>query len=246
MTSETYIIRHEQCPKCHELGRDNGRDNLGVYSDGHHWCYSCGYHRSGNALKRFIAMGQQHNTNESKITLPYDVCRDLPTDARNWFYQYGFTEHTATKHRIMWSESKQMLVFPYVIEGELLGWQGRTFGADKAKRKWFTQGKVDDFIYTLGTRGRELTLVESIISAIKVSRVAEVSPIFGSTISNQRLLRISKLYDKITIWLDPDKRTTAIKAAHTAQLFGLETHVILADKKPKDYSIEEIDRYIND
>lgn len=37
------LIRHEQCPKCKEAGRDNSEDNLGVYDDGSSYCYSCEY-----------------------------------------------------------------------------------------------------------------------------------------------------------------------------------------------------------
>jgi len=247
MTTETYILRHEQCPRCHEQGRDNGKDNLGVYSDGHSWCYSCGFIIPGSAIKRFLAEGGTTTLEtypQSRLALPGDATRTIPTEPANWFYSYGFTANTATKHHVMWSESRQMLLFPYFIEGELLGWQGRTFGDAKAGRKWFTQGKVDDFIYTIGPRSSTLVLAESIISAIKISRVAEASPIFGSTISNQRLLRINKLYGKIVIWLDPDKRTTALKAARTAQLFGLDTHVVLSDMKPKDYTIPEIEKWI--
>ena len=38
------LIRHEQCPQCAEKGRDNGKDNLGIYDDNHGHCFSCNYH----------------------------------------------------------------------------------------------------------------------------------------------------------------------------------------------------------
>lgn len=36
----SYVIRHEQCPKCAEEGRDTSEDNLAVYADGGQFCYS--------------------------------------------------------------------------------------------------------------------------------------------------------------------------------------------------------------
>jgi len=239
MTS--HVLRHEQCPQCKAIGKDNERNNLAVYSDGHQWCFSCNYYVHGNTITRYTAKPIE---SKATLALPSDATPDIPKEAREWFCSYGFDDNTIKKHNLLWSERKEMLLFPYFLEGDLLGWQGRTFGADKTKRKWFTQGEVDTFIYTVGKRSNTLVLAESIVSAIKISRVQEASPIFGSHISNQRLLRISKLYDKIVIWLDPDKRKEAIKAAKTAQLFGLETHVVIADKKPKDYSIEEISIYV--
>ncbi len=38
------LIRHEQCPQCAKEGRDNDKDNLGVYDDNHVHCFGCGFH----------------------------------------------------------------------------------------------------------------------------------------------------------------------------------------------------------
>ena len=35
-----------QCPACAKENKDNSRDNLSVYDDGHTHCFSCGYHTS--------------------------------------------------------------------------------------------------------------------------------------------------------------------------------------------------------
>ena len=235
----SYILRHEQCPKCKEQGKDNGKDNLGVYSDGHKYCYSCGFYVPGSAITRFKTKDEPKPPSKM-VVLPQDVTTDIRQDALEWLLSYGFDENTVTRHTIMWSPFREMLIFPYIIEGNLEGWQGRLFGEDKAKRKWFTQGDVDNIIYLLGRPSRTVVLVESIVSAIKVSRVAQTCPILGSHISNRRLLRLSKSHDTIVLWLDPDKRKEAMEITKRARLFGLNTKVILSDKKPKDYSIDEI------
>src|SRR5258708_2257396 len=40
------LHHREQCPECARLGRDTHEDNLGVYDDGHSYCFSCEYYRS--------------------------------------------------------------------------------------------------------------------------------------------------------------------------------------------------------
>ena len=241
MSLDSHILRHEQCPECKKNGKDNGKDNLGVYSDGHKYCYSCGFYEPGSAIIRFKSK-EEPPPQDKTIILPFDVTTSIRQDALDWFFSYGFDENTVTRHTIMWSPFREMLIFPYIIEGNLEGWQGRLFGEDKAKRKWFTQGDVDNIIYLLGRPSRTVVLVESIVSAIKVSRVAQTCPILGSHISNRRLLRLSRFHDTIVLWLDPDKRKEAMEIAKRAQLFGITTKVILSDKKPKDYSLDEIAR----
>src|SRR5258708_1285241 len=44
------LIRRERCPKCAEEGRDTSEDNLGVYDDGHVYCFSCQYYSPTRSL----------------------------------------------------------------------------------------------------------------------------------------------------------------------------------------------------
>lgn len=43
--TQSKLVRHEQCPRCREDGRDTKADNLGVYDDGHEYCYACSYYK---------------------------------------------------------------------------------------------------------------------------------------------------------------------------------------------------------
>lgn len=43
------LLHYERCPRCAEEGRDTSEDNLGVYDDGHAYCFSCEYYRSPEA-----------------------------------------------------------------------------------------------------------------------------------------------------------------------------------------------------
>jgi len=247
--NNSYLIEHKACPQCVKQGRDNRRDNLGVYSDGHSFCFSCGYHLSTNKIVSFqhkSTTTMENSEGLPSLYLPYDADTSLPDFAREWIQGYEFDQATITSNLILWSPSKERLIFPYFIKGELVGYQARCFNADeKKKRKWFSQGKLDSFIYTRGTSSKLLVLVESIVSAIKVSKYTECSPIFGSVISMQRFIGMSHFWDHITIWLDPDKRKEALQQAEKARSVIPNVSVILSDKKPKDHTYAELRTILN-
>lgn len=246
---ETYVTHHERCPDCAKLGKDNSHDNLAYYSDGHCWCFSCGYYRPGSRIKTYrnsnVDTPQTTSVRHKEVRLPSDCSSEIPRKAREWFYQYGLTEHTITKHTILWSDSRHLLIFPYFIDGVLVGWQGRYFGLDTKHPKWYTNGLVDSFIYTLGKPSDTIVLVEDIVSAIKVSRCLCSSPLFGSVISMSRFNALRHFYKNIVIWLDPDKYKEAIKFAQKGRLLGLNCHVILSSKDPKEHNFIEIQSFLD-
>lgn len=246
---DSYLISHEQCPECRKIGRDNGRNNLGIYSDDHQYCFSCGYTVPTDKLQRYKKQNGEtytiHLPTTANIHIPTDSDATIPNHARKWFCQYGFDNNTITKNNLLWSEARQFLIFPYFINGELIAWQGRYFGEDKKIGKWHTKGKVEEMIYTLGPPSKSIVLVEDIVSAIKVSRIMQSSPIFGSVISPHRFAILRHFYDTIYIWLDPDKQKEALQFAQRGRLFGFDCHVILSDNDPKEHSTEEIKQYLN-
>ena len=235
--NDSYVIRKEQCPKCRELGNDRSHDNLAVYSDGHCYCFRCGY-----------STGRKHITQTiekpaTSIVLPADVTTTLPTEARQWLEQYQLSRLDLQQNHVMWSDKWSRLIFPYFDDTGLIAWQGRYVpcGMNKVEingkipAKWFSQGKIHEIIHPIKVRNRTAILVEDIISAIKVSQFAGSIPIFGSSISAKQFLRLKTLVDRVYLWLDPDMRTKSVSMASLGKLMGLETHVIFSDKDPKDH-----------
>lgn len=47
-----------QCPKCASNGADNSGDNLGVYDDGHSYCFSCQYFEKGESMENVAPVRQ--------------------------------------------------------------------------------------------------------------------------------------------------------------------------------------------
>lgn len=244
---DSHLLYHTQCPECAKYGNDKSKNNLAVYSDGHQFCYCCKYLVVGDKIISYKNQLNQVVPQEStsKLGLPLDSTYQLPAIAKVWLSKYGFDHNICINNHIMWSDYQQKLIFPYYINGNLVGWQGRTFNPEEQKkRKWFSQGKLDSFIYTRGRQQDKLILVESIVSAIKLGIKHYSSPLYGSVISTHRWKGLAQLTDHIVVWLDPDKHVEAVKQANTGRLFIPQVSIILSDKKPKDYNLDELDSYL--
>lgn len=239
LSSDSYVIRKEPCPECRKLGNDRSGDNLGVYSDGHCYCYRCGY-RTGRRSFTQTKDSTRTPTDGTSIVLPSDVTTELPFEAKDWLKQYQLTRLDTNRNHIMWSEKYSRIVFPYFNETELLAWQGRYIGEDKTKAKWFSQGKIHEIIHPLQVHQRQAVLVEDIVSAIKVSKICGAIPIFGSSVSTKQILRLKSIVDEVWFWLDPDMRGKSLKLAHISNTLGLTAHTIFSDKDPKEHTIDYI------
>ena len=247
MHIDTHCVRHEACPKCRENGNDRSGNNLGVYSDGHCFCYRCGYISGRKTVTR------TEQPQSQRIVLPADVTTELPFEARAWLGQYQLARLDLNRNHVMWSERWSRIIFPYFNENELLAWQGRYIPCGKnnteingkAPAKWFSQGKIHEIIHPLQVNKRKAMLVEDIVSAIKVSRVSGAIPIFGSSVSAKQILRLKTVVDEVWYWLDPDMRAKSVKMAKLSNLLGLPAHVIFSDKDPKEHTQDEIRIYLH-
>ena len=238
--NESYVIRKEQCPACRKLGNDKSMDNLAVYSDGHTYCFRCGFGTGRNYFIQAVAKP------ESAVILPADITTDFPAEAKRYLGKYSISRLDIQQHHIMWSEKWSRVIFPYFDDTGLIAWQGRYIGEDKTKVKWFSQGKIHEIIHPIKVTQREACLVEDILSAISVSKIMGCIPIFGSSISTKQWLRFRTVVDRVYLWLDPDMRTKSLTMAQTANLLGISTHVIFSNKDPKDHSQQEIKQILTE
>ena len=259
---ENRFIKNAACPKCREEGKDRHGDNLATYSDGSSYCWSCGFSDMGNShIVRFLARRDKSLLDESSrvktlpsVMLPDDSVTDYPSKALAWIEQYELTRIDLLQNGILWSERESRLLFPFWNGGELLGWQGRYFGNDATKKKWYSRGKLDSIyhIFFMGRVGhamndatRRIVLVEDVVSALKVSKVGiDAMPLFGVNIK-QRWPKIRLLgYSEALLWLDPDMHIKIVKESRVGCLNGITTHAVLSTKDPKCHTLEEIRNYI--
>lgn len=232
-------LTKSRCPECAKKGLDTHHDNLITYSDGHSHCYACGYHTQARTRERIM---EQHNQIlPQTIVLPEDFTFDIPLVPLAWATQY-ISLKQLKENNVGYSPQKELLIFPYFLPNKnLMGWQGRYFGNNKDYPKWFSQGTLHETLHILGDTANSLVLVEDILSAIKVKDIYPALPLFGCFISIRLLTRLHNLrYNKLYIWLDPDKRKEAIKFSRQAKMLGFDVKPIFSDEDPKSYSIEEI------
>lgn len=235
------VIRKQQCPKCKSLGKDNAEDNLAVYSDGHHFCYSCKYTLFPNGIEKFKNENKEIEENKHEVYLPEDVSIFYPREALDWIHKYSLTTVDLLNHNVVWSKSLERLIFPIHDEDwNLLAWIGRSFNKEP---KWFGSGINKELFHILG-KGKTLVLTEDIVSAIKVSKCNVLAmPLFGAFIGLDRFKRIYNLFGnefEVKVWLDFDKRAEALKEAALGRLYGLRCSTIVTELDPKEVSYEEI------
>lgn len=228
MILENIHLRNEACPKCKERGRDNHNDNLGVFSDGHKFCWSCGYYEPANVKQLINALKQGSDGTSSieatplpSLDFPEDVEPGLRFDAHFWLSSYGITNEDIYTHKIMWSEKRELLVFPIFDQNNnLLGWQGRSFSKDK-KGKYYSKGPLNNILHLINSKNisaHGIVLVEDLISAIKVGHYACTMPLFGSHVSLEKLTRLHHLTNRLIFWLDHDKLDQSHRFARSAEL----------------------------
>lgn len=231
----------ERCPKCASRGMDTSGDNLIVYSDGHKWCFGCGYHVPGDIRSR---LRKEESFEEPSIVLPHDCDYSYPKKALEWCSKYYLTKNDLLVNHVVWSESYQRLFFPVFDQTGLLGFQGRYFG-NEDKVKWWGKGDLKNIQHILGTNDRPIiVLTEDIISAIRVSKYYRAMPLFGCHLPLKLFERLSIQFKEIVIWLDPDKRKEAIVGCPKASSVGLKCQIIFSDKDPKEYDDETLKEYL--
>lgn len=245
----SHFVKHTPCPKC------RSRDNLAVYSDGHEFCFGCGYFKpslkSLEALKEKL-QNEGDTTNVGlSLSLPVGVSSDLPLHVQAWLKKYGITDSEIKHYRLCYNPKTESLVFP-IWSGDrsdiLVFWQERYFGKKFGVPKYITYGGKDfelGIISNKYTKDR-LVLVEDFISAIKVARFCTAAPLLGSSISARTLKWTCERFKCLRIWLDMDKASKSLREASRASGLIPDVGSILTRYDPKDYSSDEIKKILTE
>lgn len=92
-------------------------------------------------------------------------------------------------------------------------------------------------VYACNT-GR-LVIVEDSLSSIKTGRVIPSAPLFGSSISNNKLVNLIRPFDEAIVWLDSNKLNSARLIADRIKMLGKKSRVIYTELDPKYCNAEE-------
>lgn len=231
------LLHRTSCLKCREQGHDRAGDNLAIYSDGHEYCYKCGYIKSNKNYYRQRAITTKQFRREG-----FSWGFEIPRIPWKWLTErYGLTLQEILDNKIQWDEQKKLLIFPVYIDDDLVMYQGRYFGSGDYP-KYITHGYVSSTynIHWKDTLDKTIVLVEDFISSIKVSRVLNSMPLFGSSIPTRRLRVLSQSFERLIIWLDKDKQHEYPSLLNKAGTYFDSCKCIFSSFDPKQYSEEEI------
>jgi hypothetical protein len=247
MSEDSRFLHHEGCPSC------GSKDNVGVYSDGHKWCFGCGWKDPGtktiSAMKSKVdkLMGGQTNVDKINFT-PENYTYEIPLVGRQWLKKYGIMDHEIKEKKLMWNKQTSSLVFPVYSKGELKVTNERYFGNDPMHSKYVTRGPKNQYGVILAphkAQSNVLIMTEDYVSAMKVSRQFLAMPLLGADIAVGTLISVSKATPSLRVWLDRDKATKSLQeASRASQYMTGSVRSIITELDPKEYQDEEIKEII--
>lgn len=228
----SYFTHNEGCPRCIKNGNDQARDNLAVYSDGHRWCFSCGFYDPGDIIERHKEVKKIVNSKG----LEYPDITSFSHECLEYLSRFSLTNDE--------------------IYGNLNGHEdGYSFFDNKfflvrrldKKPKVIVKGDVvgNEPIFGSSNPSDTIVLVEDILSAIKVSRVTDSCALLKTAVHDVLLYRLANHYGHCIIWLDPDmyNHMTERLLPRLKPYFN-SVRIVMSKVDPKYLSTSEIKKYL--
>lgn len=233
--------KHQACPKC------PSSDAYWEYEDGHGFCFSCNTYfpatLKARIQKSLVLRDAVCPTTSSSSTTVIDTSgwtRHLRADALAWLLKYRLTSDEIKNNDIFWDTESQSLVF-------VIAWFPTCDVHNKTPKifisrffrplldklpKYLTTGPKTSFYKIFGSSKR-LILVEDVVSAIKVARTDSAIPLLGTSVNYSLILKIKDNYDRIDVWLDPDKRKESLAISLQLNQYGIKSTPIFSQNDPK-------------
>lgn len=219
------FMKNIACPRCRKQGRDRNGDNLATYSDGGFWCWACGFTKKGRPTLPVEA--------EDEALEPFSRwTKGLPSHHLENLLERGFKPSELTE--FLYDSYWDRRIYPVYSGERLVFYEARSL--DKTPK---AIQKGEKPIHILGS-GKNLVVVEDLLSAIKVARYTQSMPLWGSSLNPAWFETLKGLRCPIHFWLDADKYATALKMSNRMELIGVESEVIRTDEDPKDLDDETI------
>lgn len=249
--NESYLLRKERCPRCASNGKDTSADNLSVWSDGHVYCFACGYRRKrgkpqlANISNAGSSSSVSHKEKKSRQNGMY---KSLPTKAKQYLVSQGLTEKEIAKYHFYYDSSDGSIICPIyndkneeVMKLKRYNWKD----FDPKMPKYKCLGKKP--YIPLESHSGFCIVVEDMISAIKLTRLKlSIVPLFGTKLPKHAALTLAKKYDRMYVWLDRDKAVDAVRMSRRWNYFFKEgSKVIVTDYDPKQYTDDEIEEILD-
>lgn len=182
------------------------------------------------------------------VMLPHDFTKDLSPEGFVYLYSRGITNGDIKRWRIGYSARYDRVIFPVYWGQALVCYTGRTMRPITRTNPKFMKvvkaGTKNPYFVVNNLVSKDVVIVEDIVSAIRVGKIADTFALLSTHVPDTLILRLDEMYERICIWLDPDKRGKSIELFRRYVSFGMNVNVILSQKDPKYYSDEEIRGYV--
>lgn len=220
-------------------------------------CFRCSAHEFNGHGERTIAEINRHRAeftayNDSSrvnLELPTDFTLHIPARHRVWLFKSGITESEQVKFNIGWSPAHHRIVLPvYNDAQELICVQMRAV-LEKQEPKYLNPKgpKVNGAVFYAECKDSDtFVVVEDILSAIKISRVANTFSILGTNMTFERAGYIASKTNAVKLWFDNDKAGHGAnkKSADRLSMFDVHTSCVYSDADPKCYTTQEITEFL--
>ena len=137
---------HESCPKC------GSKDNLGVWTDGHKFCFGCKYYvPPPDSINNMRTKIMENNNNEFSLLDTSTFTAIIPISALEWLGTYVITKEEIRRYSICWNTKTDSLVFPvFNTNKEVVFTNERYFGPRTDYPKYRAYGKkFKHFLFAL-------------------------------------------------------------------------------------------------
>lgn len=239
-------VNHEslECTGSSKSMRVTRADDGTVYAK----CYRCGgFGRWAEGAAKYSSYSKAVKSKEEKggkvnnLSLPYDInCKynDFPAIVKSKLHTYHIPVAEVKKYGIGWSEKLKRMVLPIYHDGELRGWQGRSYDQPP---KYITKYKDESDLYVYipctEKESKDCIIVEDMLSCIRVSKYGNALALLGSNISDKALIKIAKLNNNMLVYLDHDTRQVimnTIQIRERLTMLGKSAKVISSSCDPKE------------
>jgi hypothetical protein len=220
---------------------DTRSDNLAIFSDGHKYCFGCGFYVRIDPLLTKARRPQAAAPIEHDFSIPSDASPDIPFEPMTWMRQKCLMSlNDIINNTILWSEKYKWLIFPV----NHTGFQARNFD-EKKPYKWFSKFEKKDLLHVYSPPKTKnlssIVVVEDIVSAIRVGNYTNCAPLFGSILSDRLIIKIKKSgYQYLNLWLDHDKMKESIMFSQRCRELGLNAGLICTIRDPKEHTNQEL------
>jgi hypothetical protein len=235
----TRLLSVSRCPRCEARGADKRGDNLAEYSDGWH-CFSCGYRKKKNSLANLKRL---ETFSEPRLCDGITLEKKLPLDALKWLTGYNLTLKEMDGFRYANKRVKNNTEIQcnlLVLFHSNSYWLARNL--DTGNVRYYSSGRKPLLKY--GDNNTLVVLVEDIISAIKVARVATAIPMLSSKLPAEWLSEL-KPYGRVVIWGDRDKAVQNTRESRRlSEILGKPVQNVITEKDPKYFSTQELKYYL--